>query len=491
MDTINQLSTGEIILLIATVIIVIFVFLKIDSLTRPSDSDKLTGKSKARYPTVNKKMIYKKPVGIVFGRWKRKYVCKDISIDGHCFLIGGSGSGKSSCLVIPTLLSNSDVTKFVLDIKGELSFKSVKFGSDKLLIFNPQNRSTYGYEPFYLLTEKSNAQQILETMQTIAFSLIQIPATIKDPFWKNSARNLLTGLLIFFYKMNRAGFIDVIDDILSRPIEESIKAVMENANPNSSEYRYINQFSGMAEETLGGIVAEMNNHLVIFANDNDIRFAFRDNALKINPQMLESAFSIYLSIREEKLSSYYDVLQLIINQTLSELEKRPEDAEPIIFCIDELPRILSAGKIDRLLDGARTLRSRRVTLFLITQSTEALMSALTENEVADLISNCPYVVVLSASSSKTQRMVCEWCGKFKAKKRQWNEDGKRRRLSISYEDKPIVTPDELMTLQNTGEAILISPYGYSRIQKTPYYKDKHFKSKADEIIKYNKAISKI
>ena len=489
MDVINELSTGELILLIVTAIMVIFTFLKIDSLTIPSDSDKLTGKAKARYPTVNNKLLYKIPTGIVFGKWKKKYVCKDIKDDGHCFLIGGSGSGKSSCLVIPTLLSNPNVTSFVLDIKGELSFKSVKYGTEKLLIFNPQDRNTHGYNPFFLLDEKSSSQQILETMQIIAFSLIQIPATVKDPFWKTSARNLLIGLLIYYYKQTKAGFVDVIDLILSKPIRDSIITVMDNANPNSNEYRYINQFSEMAEETLGGIVAEMNNHLVIFVNDMDIRFAFNDNALKINPQMLEAGFSIYLSIREEKLSSYYDVLQLIINQTLAELEKRPEDAAPIIFCIDELPRILSAGKIDRLLDGARTLRSRKVTLFLITQSTEALMTAFTENEVADLISNCPYVVVLSASSSKTQRMVCEWCGRFKAKKRQWNEDGKRRRLSISYEDKPIVTPDELMTLQNTGEAILISPYGYSRIKKTPYYEDNHFKGKADEIIKYNKVIS--
>lgn len=109
-------------------------------------------------------------------------------------------------------------------------------------------------------------------------------------------------------------------------------------------------------------------------------------------------------------------MQLIINQTLSQLEKRPEDSEPVIFVIDELPRILSAGKLDRLLDGARTLRSRKVCLFLITQSTEALMSAFTENEVADLISNCPYVIVLSASSSKTQNLYARGAESIRSEK---------------------------------------------------------------------------
>ncbi len=103
--------------------------------------------------------------------------------------------------------------------------------------------------------------------------------------------------------------------------------------------------SQMAEETLGGIVGEMNNHIVIFSNDQDIRYAFKDNGNKANPHMLEEGYSIYLSIREEKLSAYYDVIQLIINQVLGELERRAEGEPPIVVCIDELPRLLSSGKM--------------------------------------------------------------------------------------------------------------------------------------------------
>ena len=155
-------------------------------------------------------------------------------------------------------------------------------------------------------------------------------------------------------------------------------------------------------------------------------------------------------------------MQLILNQTLAQLEKRSEDSEPIIVVIDELPRILSAGKLDRLLDGARTLRSRNVCLYLITQSTEALMSAYSENEVADLISNCPYIIVLSASSVKTQKSVCAWCGKYKVRKQSWN-GSKDRKCTIAYEEKDIVEPSDLMTLKNTGEAIVITPVSYTHL----------------------------
>ena len=453
----------------------------------------MSGKQKAMYPEIPKSLLHKIPSGILLGRDRRsgKYVCKPLNEDGHVFLIGGSGSGKSSAFVIPTLLINKSTRVFAVDIKGELSFKSTKYGNEHVRIFNPSDRSKYGYDPLYNLSENSTTQQIMETMQNISFSLISLPAGLKDPFWKNSARNLLTGLLIFYYKQGIREYIAIIDEILKQPVKESIKAVMFNAKPTSVEYHYVVQFKDMEDETLGGIVAEMNNHLVVFANDQDIRYAFMDNPNRVNPLDLEKGFSIYLSIKEEKLSDYYDVMQLIINQTLSQLEKRPEDSEPIIFIIDELPRILSAGKLDRLLDGARTLRSRKVCLFLITQSTEALMSAFTENEVADLISNCPYIIILSASSPKTQKSVCSWCGKYKVQKKSWSNGGKSRNTNISYEEKDIVEPSDLLTLKNTGEAILITPNGYCRVKKTPYYEDKILKPMSDEVIKYNKTISNL
>ena len=464
-----------------------------ETVGKPKEENAWTGKQRAMYPEIKKELLYKKPTGIVLGKDKRtkRYVCKDLTEDGHVFLIGGSGSGKSSCSVIPTLLANTNARIFAIDIKGELSFKSAKYGDEHVLVFNPSDRSKYGYNPFYNLNEDSSTQTILEVMQNITYSLISMPAGLKDPFWKNSARNLLLGLLIYYYKQGVVDFVGIIDEILGKSVKDSIQAVMDKAKPNSVEYRYLVQFSTMEDETLGGIIAEMNNHIVIFANDQDVRYAFKDNGCRLNPHKLEEGNSIYLSIKEEKLSAYYDVMQLIINQTLAELEKRPEDSEPVIMCIDELPRILSAGKLDRLLDGARTLRSRKVCLFLITQSTEALMSAFTENEVADLISNCPYIIVLSASSSKTQKSVCAWCGKYKVRRKSWNGSGANTKTSVSYDEKDIVEPSDLMTLSNTGEAILITPYGYSRVKKVPWYQDKTLKPIAEEIIKYNKSVKKM
>lgn len=451
-----------------------------------------TKKQSAMYPEVPQQLIAgSKPSGIVLGKYRGKYVCRPVEQDGHYLIIGGSGSGKSSALIIPTLLINNGVPAFVLDIKGELNRLAKKKGDARVHIFNPNDRRSYGYDPFYNLKKESTEQEILETMQMVTFSLISLSANVKDPFWKISARNMLCGLMIYHYKRGKHNLVDIMDAILGQSIKASIQEVMTGSEPTTAEYRYLVAFSDLADETISGIYAEMASNIIVFANDQDIRYALKHNSLKCSPVDLENGNSIYVVIREDKLTAYNQVLQLIINQTLNALERRPEKSEPILFLIDELPRILSAGKIERLLDASRTLRSRNVRLILVTQSVEALMTVYSENEVVDLISNCNYKIVLDASSQKTQHMIREWCGKYRELKKTWNGAGTKQKTGVSFEEKPIVEESDLMTLAQTGEVILICPYGYFRIQKTPYYRDKNLKKLADEVAEYNKTVEEL
>ena len=63
------------------------------------------------------------PCGVVFGRHGEKYIVKPYDADGHVLVVGGVGSGKSSCVAIPTLRSWKHTT-FAIDIKGELYEKA-------------------------------------------------------------------------------------------------------------------------------------------------------------------------------------------------------------------------------------------------------------------------------------------------------------------------------------------------------------------------------
>jgi len=183
-------------------------------------------------------------------------------------------------------------------------------------------------------------------------------------------------------------------------------------------------------------------------------------------------------------------MRLIINQVLACLEKRPEGSPPIVLILDELPRLLSEGKITRLLDAARTLRSRNVTLVLVTQSLEALEVAYSRPEMLDLVSNCSFKAILSSSSPETSKMIVGWVGKYRAKKYGKNS-GKNISTNVSFEDRNIIEPNELISLPQTGEAILVTDFGYFRIKKAPYYKDALLSQRAGKIAAHNVAIKNV
>ncbi len=66
-----------------------------------------------------------KPVdGIFFGTVGTMQVTRPMREDGHVLVIGGTKSGKSSCIAIPTLKTFWPGRVLAIDIKGELSAKS-------------------------------------------------------------------------------------------------------------------------------------------------------------------------------------------------------------------------------------------------------------------------------------------------------------------------------------------------------------------------------
>lgn len=478
-----------------------------DNIYHP-DPEESSRKSRFLYPVVSKNLLHKEPCGIVFGKDARtgKYVCQDTNNCGiaHELIIGGSGSGKSSCLILPTLLCNRDQTVVAIDIKGELSAKSVKYSEAALdghiCILNPSDRNMYGYDPLYELNavKEPTKQQIISTWQQIAVCLVNKSPDEKDPYWSDSARNLCMGLSIYYYKQGCTEFLDVIDRILGAPITEQVKEVLDKAKPTSTEYRYIVQFGDLTDDkgkvTLGTIYSNLANKLTLFVNDSDLRYWLKTNPRRCTPYtVFKERKSVYLVLKEEKLDVYAGLLKLIIDQLLKEAERQPDvsggEGKNVLFIIDELPRLLQSGKIMSLLSGTKTLRSKGVILCMVTQSYSALQQAYSKPEVDDLINNAEYVVCLSAKDMSTAKMISAWCGKYleRAVSRQ---DGKSKSKSTSYTDKDILSEADLLKLQESGEAILISPYGWNRIKKTPYYKDKYFKKISDDIIKSNKDYSK-
>lgn len=463
-------------------------------------------KSSFSDPRPPRDLLHKSPGGIILGRYKKWWVETGKRI-AHLLIIGQSGSGKS-VLLLSTLISNAlglmpDGEKrkpralFVLDLKGELSYKSSCYGitgdkPDVPCILSIQQRQLYGYDFLYKLHRnvKSSSQELIQTINQLVNYLIPKPSDIKEPFFVDAGRNLLNGLLIGYIREainagNRFEFIDLVDRILGSQIEEQIKHFLSESRPSSPEYRYLIEFSGQSEkpgnETLASVFSEMANNLTIFVNDQNIRFFLKTNPKRATPDALfRDHRSMYLTLDEAHLEQYSGITRIILAQVIDAAFELPDcsgddpDNPGYMLILDEVARVLNGSSdIARLLTNAiKTLRSKNVICVCISQTISSFQESMGSKAIVDdFVSNFEYTVVLSAKDTATAKWLSDLSGKFLQRNISLSGDYTGRKATTSYQLQSLVTPDELLTLQSEEKVLMVCPYGVYRLDRAKYYED--------------------
>ena len=419
-------------------------------------------------PALTGQLLAAAPEGFIFGRKHKKFVRKADTMDGHILVVGGAGSGKSSCLAIPSLIAWRQRV-FAIDIKGELSGRT----SDRrptARVFNPLLDSSPGYNPYYLLRGSRNPAQ---DAKEIAFALIHKTENVREPFWIDGARNLLTGAILHFFSAGYS-FIETIEAVQSTPVQHLVSDI--HSSDNQAAKMYINQLVDMDIKTLSGIYAEVSNHIMLFATDQDIRDCL-SKPDTITPEDLENGKDIFINIPEDKIEQWKPLLTLIVNQFLKHFERRPDEgATPVLFLLDEFPRL---GKVETAITGLATLRSKKITIALFVQSLAQLDAIYGRDSRKVIADNCQYKAILNATDAETQDYFSRLVGTYDKKKKsqsasfeQYTGMGQGTGTSLTTEEKRIIKPEEFAILT---DIVLLTPFGFARVERTPYYKTAAFK----------------
>lgn len=409
--------------------------------------------------------------GMVFGKKGSSYVTKKEEEDGHALVIGGAGSGKSSGVAIPTLMSWKN-RAFVIDIKGELYEKTKKArGEDMIKVFNPSNAYACGYNPYYVL---EMTDDLCSTAHEIAESIIPLPADVKEPMWIKNARDYLCGAILYFYDKGK-NFSDTMIAIKSQSPKSLVAEIMESDNKDA--IIYMSTFADMADETLSGVFTEVSINITPFATNKELIRALSGSSNSITPNDLESGYDVFICIEEHKLEQWKSLMTMIVNQFCKFFEQRKDgNSEPILFMLDEFPRL---GKIESVATGLATLRSKKIEIMLYVQSKNQLDVIYGERQAGSICDNCTYKAILKASEPATQKWCSDLVGTYDKTKKSSsvNADnfgmGKGSGISTTTEEKRIIKPEEFAYLQ---DVVCIFPTGYGRITKIKYWEDKAFVS---------------
>lgn len=414
--------------------------------------------------------------GVIFGKKNGKLITQTEDTDGHIMVFGGAGSGKTSSVIIPTLMAWQGRCLFI-DIKPELYDACLKArGKDNIKVLDPLDHYSYGYDPLYMLRNSDNPAQ--EAMN-IAQILIPLPTgSNADPVWTEGAQSIFCAATLYYTETDPyIPFADLIKKIRLQAPAELIDMIANS--DNESAKIMISDKIGADPKTLASFSSSLQS-LSIFATDRNLVSTLDNSRPTITPEDLDN-FDVCLRIRQDKLDVWAKLLNLIICQFLKSFEMRPNNAaQSTLFCIDECP---SLGKLgDHLLDKAlATLRSKGIHMMLCGQSRSQFEDIYGEKQTTSILANSTRMVILNASNdSKTQREFADLVGKHKVKVKNRNANtnaygmASGNGVSYSEQEEYIIKPEEFGYLAANDEVIYIGPNGYDRLKRVHYWEEKPF-----------------
>ena len=166
----------------------------------------------------------KKASGIRFGKLGHQIVYSPTEAEGHVVVVGGSGTGKSSALLIPSLRSWTGHF-FCIDISGDLC-KNVP--SHDKLIYSPADPDTVPYNIFGMIDALIDEAAKNEALAQLAFLLMPPSVSTDDAssYFSSEGRKILISALTAFYHKGM-DFTDICMKIVSSSWQELFTQIDE------------------------------------------------------------------------------------------------------------------------------------------------------------------------------------------------------------------------------------------------------------------------
>lgn len=266
--------------------------------------------------------------------------------------IGGPGSGKTQGQVIPNVLHYRGPV-IVLDVKGEVFDATAghrQSSGSTVYRFSliKDDGPSHQYNPLDAISRDED--EVFDDAHRMAEVLIQRAADEKDPFWVNSARDLVAALIasvVIDPEVEVANFTALLDRLMSagkRRIEvlERVQAIGKAAGIRQLAYAGETLVS-LAEEnerTFESIVQQARQALTPFGSPI-VERATRGSDWAPSALRAPGA-SLYVAVPQDKIEFFAPLLRLILSQHLDALMKakvESHDELPLTIFLDEMPQL--------------------------------------------------------------------------------------------------------------------------------------------------------
>lgn len=406
-------------------------------------------------PFAKKNLVYRHPAqakGVLFGKKFGLLAYSPEQDEGHILVLGPSGTGKTSALLIPTLRSWQG-TALVVDISGDIS---ANVNTPNKIVFDPTSENCIPYDVFASINEVTDDTERQERLEQLAYLLLPDKANDSEAgiFFTKNGRKMIAAALICYYGMDW-GFVEICEFFLGHDWRSLLNDIAKQQNPIAN--MFISSFAGASEQNTAGCKQTADDALKLFATNDKIKNALRkvpSYEKAISPATLETS-SVYIYIPDEKLKIYGDLLRIITAQSMEYFSSRPmENKQTILFCLDEFA---SFGKL-QIVESLRKLRKRRIRILVLTQSLADLDMIYGKDERKAMLSNFKFTVLLGCKDAETQEYFSKMIG----------EKHSLLATDPNQKPQPIIKPADLAHLEQ--DLFVICDDGAIRLRKNFYFK---------------------
>jgi type IV secretion system protein VirD4 len=376
-------------------------------------------------------------------------------------VIATSGGGKTEGVIKPDVMQMIG-NYFVIDPKG-----SVYQDCAYLLKKNGYNIRVLNFYDVDLSHHYNPYAYINSELDVINLGSDFMNATKEDgernDYWTGAAEDFFTSLILYIYKSKdetNKSFervvqiltsIDYQDRKLSPVCEYSLlmeKYAIDRENEGLDEDKVVLNYKGMKglpQETLGGVVANLQKRLGLWYTEVVSKFTAEDEMEFDNftkPNSKEAIFVIY----PIGSTTFKPIISMFYQQFISRMKymasQKCGGSLPVLLNI-EADEICQISKIPTLKDDIATIRSLGMRMTFVCQSLTQL-EAKYEKEAKDILSNCGIICFFGSRDDKIRKWLCEeqiGYTTFKVENKSYSKNGTNE--SEQGQRRLLITPDEL------------------------------------------------
>ena len=443
-----------------------------------------------------------------------KYVWFDRETPHYTYL-GSTGSGKSVTAVIPmcsfVATAKNKRSVFITDPKGEIFNTTSKMFKDNgynvlTLDFRHPEMSNHfnilepiikeyekyiDYEKKSIVSKKDKVKfnnlamtSLAETnrlITSLATMIMQEKTQQKDPFWNNSARNLLEGLIGFFleeYKKNNIKRNQItmtsIRKFQNSSMQEKnfnkFKTYIDRKDYGSKSKDSLTSILNASDNTYKSITAVFGEKMSLF---DDVNVANVTSDSNFDFDLLgREATALFIIVPDED-KVYFTLVTIIVGLLYKELVKLANSKEnkklpvQIDWLLDEFANCPPLADIEALVSVARS-RGMRFHFFI--QSFSQLDNVYGKEVAQIILDNCG-LIYLKTNTQDTAEQISKRLGKTTISSSSISQSlsllDYNGNKSTSLMARDLLTPDEVKQLHY--KTIIFPIIGYPIFRDTVMY----------------------